>query len=141
LKPGKKPFASKLRPEQKPELVDNPRGDGKMLIPTPMLVAAELKKIRKGQTKSPTAIREQLAKEYGAAVTCPMTTGIFLNIVAGAAEEDIASGRKAIAPYWRAVAENGRLNPKLPYGEERQAEHLVAEGHKIQRDKKGWVLV
>ena len=140
MKPGKVPFATKLRPEQKIDLVDNPRGPGKMLIPTPMLVAEEMRKIRKGQLKTPSAIRESLAMKNGAQVACPMTTGIFINIVAGAAEEDIAAKRKPVAPYWRVVPENGRLNPKLPYGEERQAKHLRAEGHKVTRDKKGCVV-
>jgi hypothetical protein len=140
VKPGKHPFATKLRPEQKIELVDNPRGPGKMLIPTPMLVAAEMKKIRKGQLKSPNAIREALAMKHGAQVACPLTTGIFISIVAGAAEEDLAAKRKPVAPYWRVVPENGRLNPKLPYGEERQAKHLRAEGQTVKRDTKGWIV-
>jgi hypothetical protein len=140
VKPGKQPFSTKLGADKKPQFVANPHGSGKMLIPTPMLVAEEMRKIRKGQIKSPTAIREALALKHGAQVTCPMTTGIFINIVAGAAEEDLAAKRKPVAPYWRVVPDNGRLSSKLPYGDERQAKHLRAEGHTVTRDKKGWVV-
>ncbi|MBL9126477.1 MAG: hypothetical protein JNL97_02460, partial [Verrucomicrobiales bacterium] len=35
----RRPWASKLRPEMKPEVVPDPRNPGRMLLPTPMLVA------------------------------------------------------------------------------------------------------
>jgi alkylated DNA nucleotide flippase Atl1 len=65
-----------------------------------------------------------------------MTTGIFLNILAGATEEAIAQGRRPVAPYWRVVDEAGRMPPKFPPGPTRQAEHLRAEGHAVSRDGK-----
>lgn len=137
---SRKPWVEKLRPDQKPKLVRNPRGKGKMLVPTPMLVAAEVRRARKGQLITPITIRERLAKKFKADVTCPLTTGIFLSIVAGAAEDDIAANRRVTAPYWRVVTEKRRLNPKFPPGEKRQAEHLRAEGHKVRRDNKGWYV-
>jgi alkylated DNA nucleotide flippase Atl1 len=72
----------------------------------------------------------------GADLTCPLTTGIFLNIIAGATEEALAEGRSALAPYWRVVDERGGLPPKFPPGRERQAEHLRAEGHRLGRDRR-----
>jgi hypothetical protein len=61
-----------------------------------------------------------------------MTTGIFLNILAGATEEAIAEGRRAVAPYWRVVDDRGGLPPKFPPGQARQAAHLRAEGHDVR---------
>jgi len=68
-------------------------------------------------------------------MTCPMTTGIFLNIVASAAEEAKAKGEIKITPYWRVLKEDGRLNPKFPGGVMQQAKHLREEGFKIIKAK------
>jgi len=62
-----------------------------------------------------------------------MTTGIFLNILAGATEEALVEGRPAVAPYWRVVDERGHLPPKFPPGVARQAAHLRTEGHRVSR--------
>ena len=130
------PWAVKLRPEQKPRLVRNPNGPGRMLVPTPMLVAAEIRKVRRGSLLTPSRLRERLARAAGAATTCPLTTGIFLNIIAGAAEEARAAGRRPTAPWWRVVDDNGRLNDKRPPGTRRQAQLLKAEGHRIIKGKR-----
>lgn len=125
----------KLRPDQEPKLVADTQGRGTMLIPTPLLVAEELRRVRRGRLITPAALRERLAARFGAARTCPLTTGIFLSIVAGAAEEQIAAGKRPVAPYWRVVDERGRLNPKFPPGTDRQAVHLRREGHVVRRSK------
>jgi hypothetical protein len=124
----------KLRPEQEPKLVKDPHGTGRMLVPTPLLVAEEVRRVRRGRLVTSRDLRERLAARTGADVTCPMTTGIFLSIIAGAAEEQLAAGKRPVAPYWRVVGDNGRLNPKWPPGPERQAERLRREGHRVTRD-------
>jgi hypothetical protein len=125
----------KLRPDQKPKLVADPMGRGRMLIPSPLLVAREISRVRKGRVITAATLRERLARRAGADRTCPLTTGIFLSIVAGAAEEQLAAGKRPVAPYWRVVAEGGILNPKLPPGAVRQAVHLRAEGHRVRKDR------
>ena len=82
----------------------------------------------------------QLAKDFSADVTCPLTTGIFLRIVAEAAEENRLAGHKRLAPYWRVIKEDGTLNPKFPGGEEQQARRLRNEGFVIQRRGKRWFV-
>lgn len=99
-----------------------------MLIPTPLLVAEQIQKTKKGELITPDEIRDGLARRHKAAKTCPLVTGIFLNIIAGAAEEAIALGKRPIAPYWRVVDKKGRLPEKFPPGVVRQAEHLAREG-------------
>ena len=64
-----------------------------------------------------------------------MTMGIFLMIVAQAAEEDFQAGKKRISPYWRVIKSDGSLNPKFPGGVQAQALHLKEEGHDIVADK------
>jgi hypothetical protein len=133
-KPGVS-WVTKLRPDQEPKVVANQRGRGTLLIPTPLLVAEEIRRVRRGRLITPAALRLQLAKRFRTDQTCPLTTGIFLSIVAGAAEEQIAAGKRPVAPYWRVVDERGRLNPKFPPGTDRQAMHLRREGHVVARSK------
>lgn len=106
-------------------------GAGSMLIPSPREVDALIRTVRKGSVITVSKIREQLAAKYSADVTCPMTTGIFVRIASEAAEEEAASGKDRITPYWRVVKDDGSLNPKFPGGAERQSERLRAEGHRI----------
>ena len=125
------PWKQKLHPEQLPQVIDDPRG--RMLIPTPLLVARALRRVPRGRLITAPRLRARLAAEAGADFACPMTTGIFLNIVAGATEEALAEGRRPLAPYWRVVDERGTLPPKFPPGQARQAQHLRAEGHRVSR--------
>jgi hypothetical protein len=48
-----------------------------MLIPTPKLVDAYIRQISAGKQVNINTIRKDLASEYHAEVTCPLTTGIF----------------------------------------------------------------
>jgi len=123
------PWRLKLHPEQVPKVVPDRRG--RMLVPTPLLVAGALRRVPRGRLITPAALRTRLARRAGADFTCPMTTGIFLNILAGATEEALADGRRAVAPYWRVVDEQGFLPSKFPPGRARQAAHLRTEGHGI----------
>lgn len=135
-------WTEKLRPDLEPKLVRDPRRRGKTLVPAPLTVVEELRKVRRGSLVTPAALRDRMARRFGAEATCPLTTGILLHIVAGAAEESLARGRRAVAPYWRVVDARGRLNDKLPPGPKRQAEHLQAEGHRVrkQRGTGRWVV-
>lgn len=118
-----------------PKLVAIPpnmkRREGTMLVPSPREVEAFVRTVRKGSVTTVSQIRESLARQHAADVTCPLTTGIFVRIAAEAAEEDARSGKTRITPYWRVVKDDGSLNPKFPGGVERQAERLRAEGHRI----------
>jgi hypothetical protein len=132
------PWVTKLRPDLEPKLVPNPYGAGYMLVPTPLVVAEELRKVRRGGLVTPAHLRERLAKRFGAAMTCPLTTGIFINILAGAAEEDLAAGRRVTAPYWRVVDDQCRLSEKTPPGPVRQAARLRSEGHRVVKRGGRW---
>lgn len=128
-------WVPKLCPDLEPKIVPAARTGEPMLVPTPMLLAEEIRKVRKGRLTSPKRLRERLAGRCGAQSTCPKTTGILLSIVAGAAEEQIAAGKRPVAPYWRVVEENGALRAKNPAGPEVQAERLRAEGHRVRKER------
>lgn len=115
-----------------PVTMQRAHGRGTMLIARPRDVDALVRTIRKGRLATVNQLRERLAAEHGADTTCPMTTGIFLRIVAEVAEEELAAGRRRVAPYWRVLRAGGALNPKFPGGIEAQARRLRAEGHTVR---------
>jgi hypothetical protein len=134
-------WREKLERPQEAKLVRVPPkmarfGKGMMLIPTPSLVDELLRKIPKGRLVTVGTIRQKLACDHDADVTCPLTTGIFVRIVAEAAEEDRAQNKKRITPYWRVVRDDGSLNPKFPGGVGQQTSNLRAEGFAIVKSGK-----
>ncbi|HRG89347.1 MAG TPA: MGMT family protein [Chitinophagales bacterium] len=106
-------------------------GKGNMIILTPKIVDTYIKNIPKGSLATINSIREHFAHKYHTATTCPITTGIFTWISAGAAEEDRTAGKKNITPYWRVLKEGGKLNPRYPGGVKQQAIYLQKEGFEI----------
>ncbi len=105
---------------------------GKMvLVPTPKLVDEVIRKVPKGKLITAKQIRGKLAADFKADSTCPLTLGIFLRIISEYAEEQRSKGKKLITPYWRALKDNGGLNPKFPGGVSAQAKRLCNEGHRI----------
>ena len=94
-----------------------------------------MKQVPKGKLITINQIREAVAKRHGATIGCPLTTGIFANIAARAAEEASAEGKKDITPYWRTLKTDGSLNEKYPGGAEAQATRLKEEGHTIEPGK------
>jgi len=130
-------WRDKLTREQAPKIVDIPPrmqrqwGRGTMAIARPLDVDALMRKVRKGKVATVKQIMTKLAEIYGSDTMCPMTTGIFIRIVAEAAEEDRAAGKTRITPYWRTLKGDGKLNEKYPGGVEAQAARLVAEGHQL----------
>jgi len=107
----------------------------RMLIPAPLDVDTLIRKIPKGKLATDKQIRERLARNFHADLTCPMTTGIFIRIVAEAEEEDLRNGRGEVTSYWRVTKPDGSLNEKFPGGTEAQAAHLREEGHTIEPGK------
>jgi len=137
----KKTWHEKLETGKKVKIVDIPAdwartlGHGKMVILTPHIINDHIKKLHKGKLTTINDIREKFAAEYNTDTTCPITTGIFVWISAGAAEEDRVDGIKNITPYWRVLKEGGKLNPKYPGGVKHHAVLLEKEGFTIEKGK------
>jgi hypothetical protein len=100
-------------------------GDSVVLAP-PLEVDVIMKQVPEGKLITLREICEKLAKKHQTQYCCTLTTGIFVNIVANAAEE-----MHRAVPYWRTVKNDGQLNDKFPGGAERQKELLENEGHTI----------
>ena len=103
-----------------------------MLIPTPKIVDAYIRQIPKGTQVDKETIRKDLAAEYHAETTCPLTTGIFIRIAAEAAYEEYEKGKplNKVTPFWRIISEKSPAAKKLTFGtkllkDQRQKEGIV----------------
>lgn len=104
---------------------------GRMVIANPHWVEDYVKTIPEGQVRTVEDLRKSLAQRAEVDYACPMTTGIFLRIVAEAAYHEQQNNMPVTAPWWRVVANDGSMNPKLPGGGETQLKLLLAEGHHL----------
>ena len=86
-----------------------------MLVGTPQLVDAYVRRIPAGETRSIRRLRNEMARNHRCNATCPVSTAIFLRLVAQAALDEIEAGAELVdvAPFWRAVAPEDKLVKKL----------------------------
>ena len=93
---------------------------GMMLVATPRLVERYIRSIPAGESRTIAEMRADLAREHGAAITCPMSTSIFVRIVAEAALEAREAGVEdaEMTPFWRIVEPASPLAAKLSCGRE-----------------------
>jgi hypothetical protein len=65
-------------------------------------------------------MRDALAKRHTADATCPVSTAIFLRVLAEAAFESLQAGAPldAITPFWRVVDPGSPLARKLACGDD-----------------------
>lgn len=117
-----------------------PRGNGTMVVPSPLEVDAIMKSVPEGYLITSDEIRRRLSVRHGVDAACPLTTGMFVKIAAYAAEEQAAAGITGTTPYWRTLKTEGELNDKLPGGIEQQRALLEKEGHRIIHKGKRWVV-
>ena len=144
---GKKTFREKLADDK-----DFPRvqplaggmqkrfGDGTIVIPAGREVDELMRRAKKGKLITINQIREHLAVRHDATMACPIVTGIHARIAAGAAGEEEAEGKRRVTPYWRTLKSGGELNEKYPGGIEGQAQRLAAEGHRVVKRGKKFVV-
>ena len=88
----------------------------KMLIATPKIINKYVNQIPSSFLVDMKTMRKDLALSYNADVTCPVTTGIFLRIVAEFAYEQYKDGKTNITPFWRVVDPQSGLAKKLACG-------------------------
>ncbi len=122
----KKSWQEKLDNASRPHVVAAPERwvsgakNKTMLIPSAWELDAIVRQIPAGQTRKMSDIRAAMAAAHGSDITCPMTSGIFLRMLAEYAEEQREAGKEDITPYWRVTDDKGKLLPKLA---------LVMEAH------------
>ena len=123
---SKKSWLDKLNEKREPKIkkieidfADIPAGST-MLIATPKLIDQYIQEIEFGNRTDTKTLRKDLAIEHNADYTCPVTTGIFLRIVAEANYEKLQRGNfiEEITPFWRVIEPNSTLAKKLTFGQE-----------------------
>jgi hypothetical protein len=121
--PKKKSWAEKMEHPSQPVVkilekgfADLPPGC-KMLIPTPWLIASYLQHSTPGHLINIKQMRADLSAEMGAEYTCPLTTGIFLRILAEFTHEQKQNGipLKDLAPIWRVIRPEVPIWKKLSF--------------------------
>lgn len=100
-------------------------------LPAPREIDALMRRVPRGKLTTIHELRQAVARDQGAEIGCPITTGIFSWIAAQAAAEAEAAGATDATPYWRTLKAKGELNPKYPGGIPDLAARLEAEGHVI----------
>jgi alkylated DNA nucleotide flippase Atl1 len=105
---------------------------GMMYISTPKEIDGIIKKVPNGKLITTEQIAEKLAEKHKTDYICPLTTGIFVSIVANAAYEEMLNHKNKITPYWRVVKAKGRLYDKYLGRLSDQKPLLEKEGFKVQ---------
>lgn len=118
-----KSWTEKLQASRPPEIKPAPKafadlreGD-RMLISSPAQIDAFIRSIPPGQSLDMPGLRRALARANGADAACPLTTGIFLRIVAEAANEAYAQGAppSGVTPVWRVIGPKAPVLKKLSF--------------------------
>lgn len=131
----KKTWLDKLNENKEPQIkrietgfADIPAGST-MFIATPQLIDHYIKEIGFGRHIETKTLRKDLALEHHADYTCPVTTGIFLRIVAEANYEKLKQGKSLaeITPFWRVIEPNSALAKKLTFGQDFLIEQIDKE--------------
>ena len=93
-----------------------PKGS-KLHISSPEEIAAELKTIPLGSIMSIQAFRRRMAEKNKCDATCPVSTSIFLRIVAEYTWEEFnsSSSIQDLAPFWRVVESSSPMAKKLNF--------------------------
>jgi hypothetical protein len=131
----KKSWLDKLNENKEPKIkkididfADIPAGSN-MFIATPKLIDQYINEIGVGKRIDLKTLRKDLAIEHNADYTCPVTTGIFLRIVAEANYEKLQQGKhlEEITPFWRVIEPNSALAKKLTFGQDFLLEQIEKE--------------
>ena len=130
-----KSWTEKLNVKKEPKVVklqeafsDIP-ADSLMLVATPKLVDDYMQQVPKGHFVDMKTLRKDLASDFHADNSCPLSTAIFVRIAAEAAFEQYKSGKKLseITPFWRVIAPGSKMATRLTFGEDFLKEQINAE--------------
>ncbi len=131
----KKTWLDKLNESKQPYIVKLEKAfagipaESNLLIPSPKLIDEYIQHLGYGKQIDSKTMRNDLALEHNADNTCPVTTGIFLRIVAEANYEKLQQGQsiEVISPFWRVIEPNSTLAKKLTFGQEFLKQRIAEE--------------
>ena len=114
-------------------------GEGMQVLPSPLEIHEVMQTIPRGKVMTVKEVCAVLATKHKVDMACPYTTGILMNIVARAIEED----ENDATPWWRTLGSNSEVKPKYPNAPEEQMALLEAEGFTFKKKGKKcvyWVV-
>lgn len=94
------------------------RAGSRLLIASPEILARYPMAIPAGETRNLVRLRNELARRHRADATCPVTTAMFLRVVAESAWEDLVAGvpRDQVPPFWRVIDPGSPIAKRLSFG-------------------------
>jgi hypothetical protein len=98
-----------------------------MLISSPADIAAYVAAIPFGQRRTVARLRSDLARRAKVDAMCPVTTAIYLRVVAEVALDDLEHGRDMaeVVPFWRVLLPGDKIASRISCGRDGLA-HLQA---------------
>ena len=101
-----------------------------MLVPSPKLLDEFIKNIPEGDSMNVLSMRETLAGQHQADVTCPIATGFAIKVVAEAAFEKLDEGDSLsqITPIWRVLDKESPTLQKMSFDPNALLNQRAAEG-------------
>jgi len=94
------------------------RAGSTMLISSPAEIAGYIATIPRGERRTIARMRSDLARRAAADAMCPVTTAIYLRVVAELALSDMANGKdlSEVPPFWRMIGPEDKVTNKLSCG-------------------------
>jgi len=94
------------------------RAGSRLFVATPGLIAKDVARIPSGEVREIRRLRNELARRHDADATCPVTTAMYLRVVAEVAWDDLQSGTPIdrVVPFWRAIDPDSPIARKLRCG-------------------------
>ena len=115
------------------ELLRKPFGGMKagerLVISTPAEIDGYVRMLPPGAPQRVADMRREIASRYSAGGCCPVTSSIFLRIVAERALRQMENGRADAAPFWRTIEPESPLAGKLSCGRDWVAARRAAEAN------------
>jgi hypothetical protein len=97
------------------------KSGSRLHISSPQEIADELRKIPTGQTVSLQQFRKSIARTQTCDATCPVSTSLFLRIVAEYSWEEHIERKVALTdvpPFWRVIEPGTPLSKKLSFDQD-----------------------
>ncbi len=100
-----------------------------LFVASPIVVADYMRSIPRGQTKTVSEMRADLAQTADCDSTCPISTAIFARVAAEAALEDLEDGLSTaeVTPFWRLIGPEDKIAGRLPVDRQWIADRRAAE--------------
>jgi len=86
-----------------------------LFVGTPQILQTYIRKVPSGETRTIQRLRRDIARANRCAAMCPVSTSIFLRILAEAAWDDLDAGKRVqdVTPFWRVIEPGSAIAKKL----------------------------